>query len=189
MPFIDDWPEEASLLDLFRTFPRTSGPLIDYHEELMRGDSPLTPGERELIAAYVSGLNACAYCHGVHTATAEQFGMPDGLLESLLEDIDSAPVDERLKPILRYVRKLTTTPSRMTRADAEAVFAAGWDGRALHDAVSVCALFNFMNRLVEGVGIKGNPRYFEAASRRLAGEGYDSLKDITGIRGEATGGE
>lgn len=45
----------------------------------------------------------------------------------------------------------------MTEADANRVYAAGWDEQALFDAVSVCALFNFMNRIVEGSGIKANP--------------------------------
>ena len=48
--------------------------LIALHEALLRGDSPLSPAQHELIAAYVSGLNRCRYCHGVHTATAERLG-------------------------------------------------------------------------------------------------------------------
>jgi len=116
--------------------------------------------ERELIAGYVSGLNACIYCHGVHEATAQASGIPEGLMVQLLDDIDKAAVDEKMKPILRYVRKLTLSPSRMTQADADAVFAAGWNDQALHDAVSTCALFNFMNPLVEGLGIKADQEYF-----------------------------
>ncbi len=54
-----------------------------------------------------------------------------------------------MKPALAYVKKLALTPSRIASADAENVFAAGWDEQALYDAVSVCALFNFMNLLVE----------------------------------------
>ena len=30
----------------------------------------------------------------------------------------------------------------LTQADADAIFAAGWDDQALHDTVSMCALFN-----------------------------------------------
>ncbi len=45
----------------------------------------------------------------------------------------------------------------MTRADADRVYAAGWDERALFDAISICGLFNLMNRIVEGSGIKANP--------------------------------
>lgn len=180
MSFLKSLPEDAVLLHVFKAYPATSRPLIEYHEALLRGPSPLTVAERELVAAFVSGLNACHYCHGVHEATARKFGVAEGLLIRLLSDIDSTPVADRLKPILRYVKKLTLAPAKMTQADADAVFAAGWDDRALHDAVSVCALFNFMNRLVEGHGIKGDAEYFDAASKRLRAGGYAGLLKLLG---------
>lgn len=96
-------------LDVFRSFPAAAEPLLDYHEALLRGPSPYPVAERELIAAYTSGLNACGYCHGVHSATAEAFGVPEGTLQALLDDVDAAPVDERMRPVLRYVRN---SPSR-----------------------------------------------------------------------------
>jgi hypothetical protein len=57
-----------------------------------------------------------------------------------MDDVDLAPVDERLKPILRYVRKLTETPSRIRKADADAVYHAGWSDEALLHAVAICAI-------------------------------------------------
>jgi uncharacterized peroxidase-related enzyme len=163
------------LLRVFQSYPQTARPLLDYHELLMRGPSPFTVGERELIAAYVSGVNACTYCHGVHAATAEAFGVPPGLLAAALADLDTAPVDERLRPVLRYVGKLTSTPSQMTQEDADAVYAAGWDEQALHDAVLVCALFNFMNRMVDGLGVRAADGYFPVSADRLHRRGYAAL--------------
>ncbi len=175
MAFLKSLPPDAVLLHVFKAFTATSQPLLAYHETLLRGPSPFSVAERELIAAYVSGLNACAYCHGVHEATAREFGISADLMTQLLDDLEQAPVDEKLKPILRYARKLTLTPARMTQADADAVFAAGWSDQALHDAVSVCALFNCMNRLVEGLGIRAGADYFGAAGRRLHDRGYAAL--------------
>jgi uncharacterized peroxidase-related enzyme len=164
---------------------------LDYHQALLRGPSPFSVAERELIAAYVSGLNACDYCHGVHSATARAFGVDEALVVTLLDDVDvdAAPVDPRMKPVLRYIRKLTQTPSCMTPRDAEAVFAAGWDERALHDAVSVCALFNLMNRLVEGLGIEADAGYFGVAAQRLATQGYASLLAPPPLQGGEQGGD
>lgn len=65
----------------------------------------------------------------------------------------------------------------MTEADAVAVFEAGWNEQALYDAVSVCALFNFMNRLVDGLGIAAGPDYFALSGRRLVEGGYAGLKN------------
>jgi hypothetical protein len=75
-------------------------------------------------------------------------------------------LNDKLKPVLAYVRKLTLTPTRMTADDAQAVYAAGWDEQALFDAISVCALFNFMNRIVEGSGLRANPLAAPADSRK-----------------------
>ena len=173
MPNLRSLPTGARLLDVFTRYPETTRPLIEYHEVLLRGPSPLSVAERELIAAYVSGLNACRYCHGIHARTAEAFGIEEGALEVLLQDVDAAAgIDDRMKPLLRYAKKLTQTPARMTEADAEPVYAAGWDETALFHAVSICALFNFMNRLVEGCGLKGDPGYALEAGPRLMSEGY-----------------
>lgn len=183
MPYLPSLPEDSILLNVFKAFPETCAPVLDYHEILLRGPSPFSVAERELIAGYVSGLNACNYCYGVHAATAEIFGIEEGLMERLLDDVDAAPVDDRMKPVLRYVGKLTETPSRMTDSDAQAVFDAGWDETALYHAVSVCALFNFMNRLVEGLGISAGQGYFDGAAVRLRDQGYKAISDM--LRGQA----
>jgi uncharacterized peroxidase-related enzyme len=178
MSYLTSLPDNAVLLDVFRAQPETSRPLLDYHELVMRRPSPLSVADRELIAAYVSGVNRCGYCHGVHTAAAQACGVPDGVVPAAVDDLDSAPVDERLRPILRYVGKLTRTPSEITQADADEVLAAGWNEQALHDAVLVCALFNFMNRLVEGLGISAGPDYFAKSGRRLHEVGYAGLGQL-----------
>ncbi|HEY5552639.1 MAG TPA: peroxidase-related enzyme [Opitutaceae bacterium] len=172
-------PADARLLDVFKRYPRLFEPLIDYHQRLLREESPFTVAERELIAAFVSAVNACRYCAGVHEATARRFGVDAYLLSKLLADPATAPVTDRMKPVFRYVRKLTETPSRMTDEDVADFFAAGWDDRALHDAVAICALFNCMNRLVEGFGISADPDYFAVSAGRLASDGgYGTLSQI-----------
>ena len=92
MLFLPSPPRGASLLNLFKAFPDTSISLIQFHEVLLRGPSPFTEGERELITAYVSGLNQCRYCTGVYVATAELLGTPKKAVESLIDDIETAPM-------------------------------------------------------------------------------------------------
>ncbi|RFU11993.1 peroxidase [Rhodobacteraceae bacterium W635] len=150
-------PDPAGLGDVFRQYPETVPPLLDFHDRLLRGDSPLSVAERELIAAYVSALNACQFCHGAHLLYARAFGISEAALDAMVTDLDAAPLEDRQKPLLAYVAKLTRDPTSLRRADAEAVYAAGWTERALYDAVQVCALFNFMNRIVEGTGVAAYP--------------------------------
>jgi len=147
-------PEPPTMADVFRAFPHTFRPLVEYHDRLLRDDSPLTVAQRELIAAYVSGVNSCAFCYGAHSAVARAFGVEEEVFQNLVADVDHSTVEDKMKPLLKYVGKLTRTPSQMTAADAKAVYDAGWSEQALFDAISVCALFNFMNRIVEGTGLK-----------------------------------
>lgn len=175
MPLLRSFPENADLGHVFNAFPAPVKHLLDYHDVLLRGESTLSIAERELIAAFVSGLNECQFCMG-HIRIAEAFGLEEGLLEGLLDDIETARVPDKLKPILHYVKKLTQTPSRMTQRDADAIFDAGWDEQAFHDAIATCALFNFMNRLVEGFGIKPDyQRAVRVPKEALRGITYNEL--------------
>jgi uncharacterized peroxidase-related enzyme len=172
MPFFPSLPADASTRHVFTAHPEIYSHLASISEAILRGPSPLTPGQRELIGAYVSSLNSCQYCYGGHRAAAELFGIAAQTIDGLIQDLATAPIDSKLRPILAFVKKLTLTPTRMTQADADAVFAAGWDEKALHSAIAVCCLFNFMNRLVDGHGIEAGRAGFAERGRRHVEMGY-----------------
>jgi len=171
MSLFPSLPDNPHLSDVFRAFPQQVKPLLAYHDALLRAESPLSVAERELLAAYVSGLNACTFCFGAHKLYANAFGISDAVIEGLLTDIDGADVDERLKPLLHYVKKLNQLPTRLTLDDAAAVYAAGWNERALYDAIQVSALFNLMNRIIEGTGVS-----FDYASHPASAEQLEKRK-------------
>jgi uncharacterized peroxidase-related enzyme len=172
MPQLPSLPQHATLPELFRQYPEIGALLGPLHQFVMRGPAPISEKDRELIAAYVSTVNACDYCAGSHGAVAKAFGVPEETLASLANGVAAMDVDEKLRPILRYVEKLTRTPSRMTQADADAVFAAGWNEDALFRAVLVCCVFNFMNRLVEGSGLEGSEKQAAMGGKYLFENGY-----------------
>lgn len=168
-------PPDAGVRHILQMNRPAGRALVAYHEAVMRQPSELTVGERELIAALVSGLNSCNYCYGVHACTAAAFGVDEATIAAMVSHLDAAPVPERLRPVLRYARKLTLTPSRLTDLDAQDVYAAGWSEQALHDAIQVACLFNFMNRLLEGHGVQGSEPVFVSRGRQLADDGYTPL--------------
>ncbi len=153
-------------------------PLMELHQILMRSeDSPFTVAQRELLAAFVSGTNACKYCTGAHSATAVEFGVEEELISSLLTDIDLAGVEDNMKPIFKFVKKLTLDPTKMIQSDADAVFNAGWSERALYDAIIICCTWSFMNRFVEGLGLSVIPEQFSMEGKMLHA-GYDKIFDM-----------
>lgn len=175
MSYLTSLPEDATLFELMRRFPGLAKRLVPINSYVMRGPSPLTAAQRETIAAYVSALNACEYCIGSHTEAAKAFGVPEGTLTALVADIDQADIEDRFKPILHYVRKLTLTPSSMTEADADAVYAGGWDEEALFSAVLVCCTFNYMNRLTDGVGLAASTQQAVGSGKLLREKGYEVI--------------
>ena len=154
MPQFKDIPANADLGHVFRRFPKGADHLLKYHDAVLRGPSDLSIGERELIAAYVSTLNSCNYCAGAHGVIAETFGIDPELLQRIIENPETESIDPKLGPLFNYVKKLTLSPSKMLPKEAEAVRKSGWSEDALFDAISICALFNFMNRIVEGTGLE-----------------------------------
>src|SRR5919108_5899377 len=98
MSFLKSLPADAGLLQIFQVFPQIARPLLQYHEVLLRGDSPFTAAERELIAAYVSGLNNCNYCRAVHSQTAVALGIGASTITNMFSNPQYEDVDLRMRP-------------------------------------------------------------------------------------------
>jgi uncharacterized peroxidase-related enzyme len=177
MSFLESFPENATQSELFKRWPELAEPLGMLAQRLLR-EGPFTHKQAELIFAFVSGVNACQYCHNIHSRTAELFGVEAGLFESLLDDIDLADIDKKMKPLLKYVRKLTETPAKMIQADADAVLAAGWSETEFQYAVSICAAANYFNRVLEGHGIKGDPALWQQRGQLLAENDYVQIHKV-----------
>jgi uncharacterized peroxidase-related enzyme len=176
MPFLKSLPDDAGPPAIYNRYPEIYGPWSKMSEALMNGPSPLSQGERELILAYASGVGGCEFVCVAHSEVAYAWGIERGLVERLLEDPDGAAADARLKALLGFVRKLTVAPREVSKADVDAVLAAGWDEDALHDAVAVTARAAFMHRLVAAYGLIPLSREVAAkhAERRLK-HGYVNL--------------
>ncbi|NCO21523.1 MAG: peroxidase-related enzyme [Rhodobacterales bacterium] len=164
------------LLGLFRKFPqRGILPLLEYHDAVLRSDSELTIGERELIAAYVSSINDCHYCFSAHRDHARAWGMDAGLFGNVQIDLDHPALPERMRPVLAFARRLTADPAGVGQADAQGIFDAGFSEEGLFDIISVTALYNFMNRILEGAGIKKHIRVTEMTDEMRRNYRYTHL--------------
>ena len=153
MSYLPSSPDLTNIAAMLGKYPRRGILLFKLLEDIKSNSSPLNKSMRELIITYTSGLNQCDFCYNTHKAVSEQLGIDEKVFDQLKADIDSAQVDERLKPVLRYIKKLTLTPDRITQADAQQIFDAGWDENVFLDVIFLCAVVNCMNRFVSGIGI------------------------------------
>ena len=141
------------ILHLFRFKRRTTDHLVRFTEEVMRGPSPLSPGIRELIGAYVSKKNQYCFCSNAHAAAAAQFLEPD-LVDEVLADLESSRLDAAHKELFRYVGKVMQNPTGIAAEDIGRLKEAGWSEEAIYDALTVASLFRFYNTWNAGAGVR-----------------------------------
>ncbi|MEM9013492.1 MAG: peroxidase-related enzyme [Pseudomonadota bacterium] len=181
MTFLPSMPDDAHVPHLFARWPHIYKVYQVASTAIMRGPSPLSEAQREALGAFVSSTNSCSYCFGSHAETARLFGVDPDLLEALIADVDTAPIDEKERPLFRYARKLSLEPSRMVQADADAIYDAGWDEDALHSVVAVVCGFSFINRFVLGLGIDANQQNPALLGAERHGVSYTPMVPIPAL--------
>lgn len=143
-----------------------------FTHEAMRGPSAWSVADRELMAAYVSKVNECAFCIGAHTATASQAYRDPAAVQAVLTDLDSAPIEDGLRATLRMLGKLSLTGD-VSAQDVHNVLSAGVSCQQVRDGLAVCAAFSITNRLADAFGFELlSPEAFEAGARYLLKRGY-----------------
>jgi uncharacterized peroxidase-related enzyme len=144
----------------------------EFSHEAMRGPSEWSVGDRELMAAYVSKMNECAFCVSAHTATARRAYQDGPRVAAVLADLESAPIEEGLRATLRMLGKLTRE-GKVGAEDMRQVLAAGVSPQQVKDALAVCAAFNITNRLADAFGFEPlTTEGFEAGAKYLLKRGY-----------------
>jgi uncharacterized peroxidase-related enzyme len=175
MPHITLNSAEPGIRGLLRYRPETARPLNELAEVLLRGPSTLTRGERELIAAYVSALNACRYCASAHSACAAA-QLPEGatLVEQVHADPASAAVSAKLRALLNIAAAVRDGGPAVTADLVAAARAAGAIDVEIHDTVLIAAAFCMFNRYVDGLATAApdDPAVYEAGAQRLIAQGY-----------------
>jgi uncharacterized peroxidase-related enzyme len=176
MPYIDLPEGVPGIRALIEFRPEMGRPLLGFVEALLRGPSPLSRGERELIASYVSRLNSCSFCEATHSAfAAVQLDDDWDLVESVKDDLAAASVSEKMRSLLALAAAVQRGGTAVTQADVDAARAAGANDVEIHDAVLISAAFCSFNRYVDGLGTwnpSTNPRDFLPRAEALVEHGY-----------------
>lgn len=148
IPLPDHLPGITGLLE-YRL--DTAAPIRELTQLLLRGESTLSTGERELIAALVSSRNCTAFCEAAHTKAADLLLGETETAKAIKVDVETAPVSEKMKALLQ-IAVLTQQSGRAVTPEAvERARAAGATDREIHDTVLIAAFFCLCNRYVDGL--------------------------------------
>ena len=149
--------------------------LMALADALLRGPSPLTRGERELIASYVSTLKDCDFCASSHAAFAAA-QLPEGmtLVDQVRADPASAPVSAKLGALLRIAAAVQRSGKDVRAADVETARGAGATDLEIHDTVLIAAAFCLFNRYVDGLAtvVPEDPAGYAAMAELIVSNGY-----------------
>ncbi|MBM9504358.1 carboxymuconolactone decarboxylase family protein [Actinacidiphila acididurans] len=167
--------EHPGITGLLIYRPETAKPLNELADALLRGPSSLSPGERELIAAYVSGLNECKFCAASHSAFAAA-QLPGGmhLVDQVRHDPQSAPVTDKMRALLAIAAAVQQDGRKVTTQLVDAARTEGATDVEIHDTVLIAAAFCMYNRYVDGLGTlaPNEPQLYEEAAERIMANGY-----------------
>ncbi|HVY75675.1 MAG TPA: carboxymuconolactone decarboxylase family protein [Puia sp.] len=185
MPYIElnkDLPGITGLLDYRKD---TALPIRQLTHILLRGESTLTEGERELIASVVSFGNECRFCTAAHTAAADLLLGDKATAEKAKFHPADAPVSEKMKALLNIARAVQQSGKNVTPALIEKAKKEKATDLEIHDTVLIAALFSLYNRYVDGLAsvTPDDPGFYDRLAVILRDKGYlpspgryDSLK-------------
>lgn len=167
--------DKPGIVGLFHFNPETAKPLCELAETLLRGPSPLSSGEREMIASYVSYQNNCHFCHTSHGASAaHHFDGDLSLIEDIKNDFKSTDITPKLRSLLNIAKKVQKSGRDVSEEIVQEAKEAGATDREIHDTVLIAAAFCMYNRYVDGLGTwapEENEAYDEMG-KLMAHEGY-----------------
>lgn len=166
-------PEEAEgeLKTIYDELIKSRGKLAEIHKiqslnhvtirshmalymDIMFAVSPLNRAKRELLAVVVSVTNKCEYCTKHHSEALMNYWKDEEKLKSLIREKYSEVLSEEELILAEYAKHLTLDPSS-TSIDQNVIGLKdfGFSDRAILDIHLVIAYFNFVNRLVLGLGV------------------------------------
>jgi uncharacterized peroxidase-related enzyme len=179
-------PEELPGIRALLAFrPETAKPLGDLADALLHAPGTLSPGEREMIAAYVSRLNECTFCHNSHAAIAAAHLDDEPLVVSVMQGPDTAPISEKLKALLAVAAKVQQGGRAVHADDIARARRAGATDTEIHDAVLIAAAFCMYNRYVDGLATWAptDPTGYRETASFIAKRGYAAANEMRAISG------
>src|ERR1700735_2388161 len=155
--------------------PERAKPMRELAHILLHEPNSLTPGERELIATYVSSRNDCYFCQTIHGAiAAASLNDDEDLVRQVKTDFMQAKISGKLKSLLVIAGKVQIGGKHVTEQDVANARAEGATDIEIHDTVLIAAAFCMYNRYVDGLATwqPVDDALYRERGKKVAREGY-----------------
>jgi uncharacterized peroxidase-related enzyme len=155
--------------------PETAAPLNALVDALLQSTEGITPGERELIATFVSTLNDCYYCQTTHgSVAAAHLNGDEELVLKVKSDYKNANISTKMKALLAIAEQVQKSGKNVKPESVEAARHAGASDLEIHDTVLISAAFCMYNRYVDGLGTQTHrdAELYRTRGAQIAKTGY-----------------
>lgn len=177
MPHISLEPHLPGITGLLEYRKDSAEPIRHLTQFLLRGPNSLSEGERELIATIVSHHNECEFCSSAHTAATDLLFGESNTAACVKENIDTAPVSEKMKALLGIARQVQQSGKAVTEESVARARREGASDVEIHDTVLIAALFCLYNRYVDGLATIAptDSSFYKGLADRIVHHGYTRL--------------
>jgi uncharacterized peroxidase-related enzyme len=142
------------ILKCFATHPPLLQQMMEIASTMLFCEGHLTRRVKEEIATYISSLNRCPYCVDSHAFFLHVHGGSDAVVNALATaDAEHAPMDEKERILLQFVRKVNSDSYKVSPEDVSGLRDAGWNEPQIAEAVHITALFACFNRVANAFGL------------------------------------
>ena len=134
--------------------PKSITTHMDLYMQVMFGKSPLKRETRELIATVVSISNNCKYCTIHHAEALNHYWKDDEKIKKLKTGFHNLGLPSKEQALCIYADSLSRiVASERDEERVNDLKKASCSGREILDATLIISYFNFVNRIVQSLGV------------------------------------
>ena len=132
-----------------------------YHDALMlREESGLTKGDREMIVTTTSAANNCLYCVVAHGAILRIYEKKPLVADQVAVNYRKADITPRQRAMLDFAMKVCLRSAEIEDSDFAALHAHGFGDEDIWDIGAITAFFGLSNRMANMSGMLPNPEFY-----------------------------
>ena len=132
-----------------------------FHDALMlRAESGLSKGDREMIVTTTSAANNCLYCVVAHGAILRIYEKKPLVADQVAVNYRKAEITARQKAMLDFAMKVCQHSDEIDDSDFSALQVHVFNDEDIWDIAAITAFFGLSNRMASFSGMMPNPEFY-----------------------------